>query len=908
MQIVFDMAYDQSVAPDGVAAGTASIGKLFVGPNGLLNVLETQLGYTGKETHQAIRIQQYMESMEQLYGQGEGTFFSGSFSADPWSSAKQMLAWRDELVLAGWHGDSSSDFTPRLNTLAAIEAVLPDQMKKGTGDRLGMVLQALSKTPELSISSIDVIDQIDVLPALLQQLMHALIKCHVTVHGIQSQIIQSDGNLGTVKQAMLAGAARKSVNTGDDSLILLNAEDEWSAANAIASWLKADEPANGNVLLIQGQGSDVLDAALQRVGLPVQGINRRSPWRAALQVLPLALANVWKPLNVHALLEFLSLPVSPVPGFAARLLRKAIQREPGIGGERWLKAEKKIAKSRRSWLIKDGLTDEMAETKAEAFVKEINSHLTGLRFDPTEGITPSALRNVCEWVKRGLKSPELEKSIAQALAQVDRMIELSEHHNQPISRAQIERMLDSVIAEGGQNPDAIAEASPWMRVTDPGGIANEVETIIWWDFTDPGQSGITFWSDKERRALAGIGVNLEKSSDIRQREARQGRNALRYAGKRLILVAPTRLNGGVVQPHPIWDEIRHFSTAKNEADPDTVRQHFVVNSNSLNSGENCSFAGRSLTLQKETIAKLPEAETSIQIDSGCIANPKDLSFSQMSTLMGCPAKWVMHYYAGLTSMDSLSLPTGNTMIGSLCHKVVEQLYLHPETWTTEKVRTRTSELFDELVPQMAAELLEPGRELERKRYRHSTCDAVDALIRAIDAAGLHVVNTEGRVDGKQLDGVPFSGYIDLLLEDEEGKTFVIDLKWSGTSKYKREEIEKGEAMQLASYAWLLRKAGEPWAAGAYFMLAQGEMLTADNSFNAQKTIESPLTVEQVWTKGSKTWLQLFKQLKHGEIEVPGLIDEKELPVQREECDLMYIKPPCHFCEFGKLCGKTRAES
>jgi len=721
-------------------------------------------------------------------------------------------------------------------------------------------------------------------------------------------MIQSDGNLGTVKQAMLCDATRKSIKAGDDSLILLDAEDEWSAANAVASWLKTDEPANGDVLLIQGQGSDVLDAALQRVGLPVQGINRRSPWRAALQVLPLALANVWKPLNVHALLEFLSLPVSPVPAFAARLLREAIQREPGIGGERWLKAEERIAKIRRSRLIEDGLTEKLADTKSGAFVKEINSHLTGLRFDPSDGIPPEGLRNVCEWVKRGLKSPKLEKSMAQALAQVERMAELAEHHHQPISRAQIERMLDSVIAEGGQNPDAIAEASPWMQVTDPGGIAGEAETIIWWDFTDPGQSAITFWSAEERRVLAGIGVDLEMSSDIRQREARQGRNALRYAGKRLILVAPTRLNGGAVQPHPLWDEIRHFSTGENEAFPDIVRQHLVVDTDSLNCNELCSFAGRSIALQKETIAELPEAETSIQIDSSCIVNPDKLSFSQMSTLMGCPAKWAMQYHAGLDTMDSLSLPTGNTMIGSLCHKIVEELYLHPETWTAKNARNRTSELFDELVPQMAAELLEPGRELERDRYRYSTCDAVDTLIHAIDAAGLHVVNTEGWVDGKQLDGVPFGGYIDLLLEDEAGKTFVIDLKWSGSTKYKREEIEKGEALQLASYAWLLRKAGAPWAAGSYFMLAQGEILTADSRFNAQKTIESPLAVDQVWEKGSKTWLQLFNQLKHGEIEVSGLIDEKELPAQREESGLMYIKPPCHFCEFGKLCGKTRAEA
>jgi len=906
MQIVFDMAYDQSVAPDGVSGGGASIGKLFVGPGGLLSLLETQLGLGGKDIHQAIRIQQYMECMEQLHGQETGEFFTVSFAADPWSSAKQMLAWRDELVLAGWTGSKADDFTPRLHALVAIEQVLPDSLRKGMGDRLGVVLQALNHKPVLSIATINVVEQIDTLPALLQGLMHSLIQCGVTVHEVPPEIIPSTGNLNKVKQAMLANADRASVAADDDSLLLLEADDEWSAANVVTTWLKSDEAGNDDVLLIQGQGSDVLDAALKRAGLPVQGINRRSPWRAALQVLPLALANVWKPLNVHTLLEFLSLPVSPVPAFARRELRGAIQREPGIGGDRWQRAEKKIVKIRMNRLIKNGVNEEQAQTDAQAFMDEIRAYLTEFRFGPSDGIPPDVLADVCGWVKRGLKSPKLKQSMAQALAQTDRMIELAGHHDAPITRAQIERMLDSVIAEGGQNPDAAAEASPWMLVADPGGIAGEVETIIWWDFTDPGQSAMTFWSAQERKVLGAIGVYLEQPAAIRQREARQGCNALRFAGKRLILVAPKRLNGSAVQPHPLWDEIRHFAMAAGETDPDTVYPHIKVSAGTLNGSEAVSFAGRTMAWQKSTPATLPDAETSIQVKAGSIAKPKKLSFSQMSTLMGCPAKWAMQYHAGLESMDSLSLPTGNTMIGSLCHKVVEELYLHPDTWTSTTLSHLASDLFDDLTPKMAAELLEPGRELDRERYRYSICDAVKYLIAAIDEAGLHVVNTEGWVDGKQLAGIPFGGYIDLLLEDDDGTRFVIDLKWSGSSKYKREEIERGEALQLASYAWLLRKADKGgWAAGAYFMLAQGEMLTTDSRFNAHKTIESPISVNQIWKQGSKTWLNLFNQSKHGDINVAGLMDEDELKDERSESDLMYIKPPCHFCEFGKLCGKTR---
>jgi len=123
MQIVFDMAYDQQVAPNGVQAGQSSMGKVFVGSQGLLNVLETHLGLTAKETHHAMRIQGYMEGMQAVLHMPEATFFKQSFEADAWSSAKQFLDWRDELILAGWDGCDFSSSSSRLKALVLVEKV-----------------------------------------------------------------------------------------------------------------------------------------------------------------------------------------------------------------------------------------------------------------------------------------------------------------------------------------------------------------------------------------------------------------------------------------------------------------------------------------------------------------------------------------------------------------------------------------------------------------------------------------------------------------------------------------------------------------------------------------------------------------------------------------------------------------
>ncbi|MDQ7002477.1 MAG: PD-(D/E)XK nuclease family protein, partial [Ghiorsea sp.] len=766
MQIVFDMAYDQGVAPNGLMAGESSLGKLFVGPQGLLNVLEAHLGLTSKDTHHAMRIQGYMESMLAVVAQPEAAFFKLSLEADAWSSAKQCIDYRDELVLAGWDGNDLPTQSAKLHALAAVERVFPEALKKGLGDRLHSVLAVLANNPKLHIQSVTLHEDIDALPSLIGRVLHKLQSLGVAVTKDKGNANIAEGNLGVVQQAMFdVGGEKGAVQPDDNSIVLLRPEDEWVAANTLAAWLKADAQNNSDVLLVQHGGSDVLNHALQQVALPTLGNQTRSAFRAALQIMPLALANTWSPLNIQALLSFLSLQVSPVPRFAAKRLRGAIQNEPGVGGEGWIEAEEKIIETKKINLIKDGLDETEAEKQAQLFMDELNHFLTGFRFNPKDGITPSALIEMCQWVKKGLKTPSLKESMAQAIAQVDRMIELAERHTQPISRAQVERMLDSVIAEGGQNPDSKAQATPWQYVADVGGIGGDVDTVIWWNFTDSGQSSLAFWSEEERVSLKSVGVNLETPATVRAREAKQWRRAVGYAGKRLLLVAPLKMNGENTQLHPLWDEIRHCAVSSSDTDAEKEEKYhsLVWQGGKFNAQATLELAGRRIDLCAEAPVLLKAAEPLIQVKKEVIGKPSGLSFSQMSTLIGCPTKWAFQYHARLASMDSLSLPTGNTMIGSLCHKIVEDMFTDTSKWDVSHARKHVSDVFDVRVPQMAAELLQAGRELELNRYRMAVCDAVDALLQTIEQAELTVTKTEGKVDGKDLNGIPFKGYIDLQL-------------------------------------------------------------------------------------------------------------------------------------------------
>ena len=98
MKIILGYELDTGSCPDALGGEEAREGIAVLGPLGFLGVLETQLGLSGKHIHQAVRIGQYHNRLIALDDGKQ--YYSNSFEADAWSTAKELLSWRDELVLA----------------------------------------------------------------------------------------------------------------------------------------------------------------------------------------------------------------------------------------------------------------------------------------------------------------------------------------------------------------------------------------------------------------------------------------------------------------------------------------------------------------------------------------------------------------------------------------------------------------------------------------------------------------------------------------------------------------------------------------------------------------------------------------------------------------------------------------
>ena len=363
MKILFGMHLDGAVWSNQ----SASVGEVRTGPLGLLSILETRLGVSRLSPHPVRRIDEYMKRMKEL--DKESVWFHKSFSVDPWSTARQLLDWRDELVEAGWHGKLLTTGSARLEALLALENVeIP--LTAGRSDRLREVIEHLIQNIPAHIDFVELMDPLNMLPPVWQYLMNLLQSQGTSIQTKQEpEKIKPTTNLSRIQSLMRGETVSNSLTLQDDSLVLLKADNEWEAAEHLALWLASDLEANDQVTIICGMDTSVLDQALKRHGLPRIGRSEPSRWREIQQIMPLMLANAWQPVDIRLLVELLSLSASPFPSWVCRFLLKAIAQEPGVGGRAWQQAMDEITKKCIQDLTDKG--DSKAEEKAKVFVSEI---------------------------------------------------------------------------------------------------------------------------------------------------------------------------------------------------------------------------------------------------------------------------------------------------------------------------------------------------------------------------------------------------------------------------------------------------------------------------------------------------------------------------------------------------------
>lgn len=911
MQVVFGWDLDGPCFPETPSGEFAAFNAAVLGPRGLLGLLETKLGLRRATEQRAVRVAQYLR-MLQAADDGD-QFFSNSLNVDPWATAEKLLQARDELITAGWDGSEIRGLL-KVASLARVEK--SGHVAPGFGERLRDVVDELRRHQKRLVDRIEVVGGLDLLPRPLQVVFEQLRLTGTAVLERPRTAEPSSSDLSIVRQLLRDRTSTSLSVRGDGSFVVLDADDELQAAELLAAWLK-QQGQRKDVVIVRGADSSALNSACQRYSLPLVGSTMRSEFRSVLQVLSFAFEMAWRPIDPRRLAEFLTLDGGPMPFWevASQLLR-AIHEQPGIGGPLWLKAWEQIEKAEIDAAQRADASKGMneAERDAKAKLDEWKAW-----FDPKVASLSDKIsvedageicRRVAKWASR--RAAHSEQSVLYEIAtRHARLLNqlIVESGQAAFSLTQLRKMIGAVIAYGVTAGGA--EEAEWSLIDQPGQIWGAAPTVIWWQFAQATAQSVRLsaWSSTEIEALRERGIYIDTPLQRLRRDSVAWQAPLWHATERLIIVKPRMVAGQSAIPHPLWDEICSVLDEKQ-------LRWATARASDLYASSKFQFAGGDLECGPKPAIRLPGPRRNWQLPPGTVtARETKESFTSIDRLLGCSLMWTLEYRGQMRQPQQLDITQKETLIGKLAHAVIDALYKERKRWKPEEARARAEEILREYIPERAAALLLPGAGPQYRQAFEAIPSAVQYLTEVLNESDLRVHETEAALEAKFLGERVLGGGADMVAYMADNTPVILDFKWSSAPHFFRKKIAKGEALQLAVYAYLasaFRGASgdlqdEDWPPVGYFMLRGKEIyFTQDGVLSRGGDVpKQARTMKETWTAMLAEYDRELTAVTGGKVTAYGVDHDDANLVDFMRTTLN--EPPCRFCKLGYICGKKELQ-
>lgn len=805
------------------------LGHATTGPLGFLSLLETFLGLPKPMTSEGERILQYRELLAGL--NNPSRFYNKSFEADQYAVARTLLGWRDKWQLHGWDGSFAADAPRRLRDMSDIESLAPGRLTSGTGERLKAVAIALNQRKH-PIESVELVDPVTDFPPTWRAILE---KLPVAEHA-QPLMTTGDTNLSCLQRALLNPAAQRLAWRNDGSVMVVRAHSRIAAAGALADLCNRNPAVT--LLVAEAEGA-LYDAISSAHGYARLGISEKSELRPPLQLLSLAFALVWKPLDVYALLEFLAHPMCPLPRFASARLAEAVAAQPGMGGEKWQEAmaDIKVDENIASWLqpplipAGEAAPIELLESIAIRVAKSFRSRLGREDY----------------FTQRAQHSGNAQcMQIARALAM------LKNQGVEAITRLELGQLFEQAVANGESSAASRPETGSCLLATHPAAAIEEQDHVLWWNLAAPPLPPVYPWHKHEMQALRSAGVMLPEMSEVVAIESRNWLRPILAARKQLVLALPPEGE----EVHPVWLAIvRVF-----EKDAIPIKPVENVLENKLDIVEPRTVESR----------PLPQLRRWWHVASGVIPVGNTHSFTRLEKFINNPFEWVLRYPAQIKPPKILSVSGGNMLLGSIAHRAMELLHSEKDAlkWTPEQAAAWVEGRLQKLLEEEGAVLLLPGQRATLEAFRLKLLSAVRELQRQLQSAGVITVEPEKELSGSFFMG-ELNGYIDILATRGDGQATVLDMKWARGKDY-GDKLKDNKHLQLAIYGELMRQKTGRWAVPAYFILAEGRLYAQDNNFFPEAFAAPPRQdggSALLWQQAQETLRWRCSQMEDGRIEL-----------------------------------------
>ena len=875
-QIRFGLSIDSG-------AGThfhAAVGRSALGPLGLLNVLETHLGLLRAPISQSERVVQMRQCLRAAMTAPR--FYTRSFEADELGSAATLLGWRDVWFEHGWSGTlaagAGASAGNRLADMMAVEALASTAVALGLGQRLADVASALlHRLPQ--IERIELLDPLADFSLAWRRVLH-----HLPV--VDASTVAPEGRSGTMlrdlqdalRRARDGERASRLTWRGDGTLRVVRAETVLGAAQWQAMQMRQGHASH--VVVAPNEGS-LLDAALAAADRPRLGLAGASTLRPALQLVPLAMKLLWAPLDFSALLQFLTHPLHPIHPMARRRIAERLADAPGIGGKGWQE-------------LLDEIAADLGERGARVMA-DVAFWIEHERFAPAERAPlPAALERaerLAAFFSNRLLDEDLARRAAwhaghaQTSALRLALQALMAQGDDRIGPEMLNKLVAQASGRGSGNPLLDAQAGALPSVTDPAAVLEPFDEVSWWQLAAGPIPAPYVWSRSEIESLRAAGVELPEIPSLLERQARGALRPLLLARERLTLVLPPPGQ----EVHPVWLLVEGLLDKNVPIEP----------------VESVLAAGPADEITPVKHATLPALRRWWQLPGGTVVPwPAKFSYSSLQPLFFNPYQWLLRYPARLQASALLNMPNDFRLLGQLAHRAVERLYGHAGSlgWTAEQVAKWFDENLDAIVDEEGAVLRMPGKRSELEGFRLRFRASLLRLHTHLQAARVEQVESEKEFEAETALGL-LHGSTDLLLSFGGSREAVIDMKWAGTSKY-RKVLEQGSHLQLAVYAVLQERASKRWPAVGYYILREGDLLTpAGNLFPDTRPVsQAEGATAALWEQAKATWRWRRAQIDKGAVEL--VVDGTEATDESAPpADAMVIEPlDARYNPYGHLAG------
>ena len=875
--------------PSARVAGDTRVNRLTGGPETLLRWLETQLGLPGVENRHSSCVTEYASALDEI----TDSFISVSLTNDRWATASEILSRRDELQLSGWDQDDLEGLPDLVHEMARAASgrnfVFPS-----VSDRLQAVVDALEEGQELPQHVCVLTDNVDRWPKRWQSVLARL---NVEPFVDSPPAAQESTALRSA-QRMVRGENVSQIEL-DDSLRYVQTLSQTTAVEYVGATLahNSDHLERTAILCEDNQLAMQLDACLRRYGLPTMGASACSRAHPILQVLPLSLALCWKPVDPQCLLDFLTLPICPIPRKAANALANALTIEPGLGSSAW----------QRSF---EGLCSVELDPEG-ALRAKLDRWLFCERVDQKSMVPTRLVRERCAAVAQWASSLAivmetedeppllLVHALQVAAGQASLLGELAQSQGSELSEPQLTRLIEEALAAGVEAVGSIeAEGGP-IRVRSLSEITAPCHRIIWLGLGTHDVPSCRFSTD-QLASLRSLGIDVDDGSkSLTSLRTAEARGLCCVEDALLAILLPQDVER---RWHPLWLAIRTAFSIDIRRDAPLLES--IIEQGEIASLEPFTFETES------TVVTPPHGQRPLwSVDPALLSDRDTVSATELEDRLACPLKWVFRYRAQLRPSPIAQLPDDFRLKGSFCHKILEYAFSDGgKLPTADEAVARVERLFDERLELDAAPLAQSDKYREKQSLRKELAHATRVLIESLTSGGYRIKGIEVDVCGDAFDK-PLVGSIDCLAENSDGNEGIIDFKYGGR-KYER-MIADGQAVQLATYAHSRSTETGRFPAVAYLVLIDGLLFTPSRSpigGDSNRTIVDGPAIQTVWEQFQTAIAQADDWLTtNGQIPARPLQNSSDWPdgvriVLDANLNQADVQSACRYCNYQHLCG------